>query len=157
MSFKIISVILSSLGVLGTLVPMVPGTPLILLAALIYAIATKFTVIGWGFIISLVLMSLVAEGLDYFASVLGAKYFGASKYGLIGAIIGGILALILLGPIGILIGPLLGSIGIELIMGKNVKEAIKVGIGTIVGKFGGSLLSFVISVIMTTLLLRRIF
>lgn len=149
--------ILSALGVLGTLVPAVPGTPLILLGALIYGFISKFAIYGWGFIGILVLLSILAEGLDYLASVLGAKYFGASKFGVIGAICGGILATIFLGPVGLVIGPLLGAITVELLKGKKFEEALKVGVGTIVGNISGSIISFLIAILMTTLLLVKIF
>ncbi len=157
MALKIIIVLLSLLGVLGTLLPMVPGTPLILLATLIYAIITDFLIINWKFIIILILMSITAESLEYLASVLGAKYFGASKYGIIGAVAGGILGLIFLGPLGLVVGPLLSAVILEMILGKKFEEAIKVGLGTIVGNLGGSLVSFIISVIMTILLINRVF
>jgi len=157
MTVKIIVTILSALGVLGTLVPAVPGTPLILLGALIYGFINNFIVYGWGFIGILALLSILAEGLDYLASALGARYFGASKYGIIGAIFGVILAIIFLGPVGLVIGPLLGAIIVELFRGKRLEEALKVGIGTIVGNISGSIISFLISILMTTLLLVKIF
>jgi hypothetical protein len=157
MTVKIIVAILSTVGVLGTLVPAVPGTPLILLGALIYGFTSNFAVYGWGFIGILVLLSILAEGLDYLASVLGAKYFGASRFGVIGAIGGGILATIFLGPIGLVIGPLLGAIIVELLRGKKFEEALKVGVGTIVGNVSGSIISFLISILMTILLLVRVF
>ncbi|AGB41763.1 hypothetical protein Halha_1850 [Halobacteroides halobius DSM 5150] len=157
MTLKIVVVIISSLGVLGTLVPGLPGTPLILLGAIIYGWITGWNLIGWQLVVGLIILSGLAELSERFFSVIGAKYFGGSKYGILGAVGGLILAPFILGPLGVVIGPLIGAILVEIATGQELKKAIKIGLGTIIGQLGGSTISFFISLVMISWLLMIIF
>ncbi|GAB6138292.1 hypothetical protein JCM15060_14810 [Halanaerobaculum tunisiense] len=154
---KVIAIIISIFGVLGTLLPGLPGTPLIVLSALFYGLIAGGEVIGWQLVVGLLLLSLLAEFSEYLSGLVGVKYFGGSKYGLIGAVGGFVVAVIFLGPLGIIFGPLLGAIIVELITGKKLQQAVKVGLGTIVGQLSGSVISLLISLVMISWLLTRIF
>ena len=157
MILKAIVIIISTLGVLGTLLPGLPGTPLIVLSALFYSLVVGGEVIGWQLVVGLLLLSLLAEFSEYLSSLVGVRYFGGSKYGLLGAVGGLLVAIFFLGPLGIIFGPLLGAIIVELLTGKELQQAVKVGLGTIIGQLSGSIISLLISLVMISWLLMRIF
>ncbi|MGM0471288.1 MAG: DUF456 domain-containing protein [Bacillota bacterium] len=144
------------LGVAGTLLPVLPGTPIIVIAALIFGLINQFQLISVNLILGLIGLSILAESLEYLLSVIGAKQFGASRYGVIGSISGGILGAVILGPVGIFLGLILGSIVIELLLGKRFQEAVRTGLGALIGAAGGSLFAFIISLVMASLLISRI-
>ena len=156
MMLKISVVILSTAGVLGTLIPVLPGTPLIVLAGLIYVLFAGLEALGWPILISLLVMSLAAEGSEYLFTVLGTKYFGGSKPGLIGAGLGLIIGLFTLGPLGLVLGPFGGAILAEILGGRPPAQAAKAGVGAILGQLSGSVVAFLISLIMTIRLLIAI-
>ena len=154
---NIIVTIIAVLGVLGTLVPVFPGTPLIVGAALISGMATDFSVVSIRLIIILILLSIGAEISERFFSAVTTKKFGGSKYGIIGAIAGVLIGSVLFPPLGIFIGPVVGVVIFELSTGKNLKQSFKIGTGTVLGTFGGAFISFIIALIMTSWLLVIIF
>ncbi|MBM7623219.1 DUF456 domain-containing protein [Sporohalobacter salinus] len=145
------------IGVLGTLLPGLPGTPIILIASIIYGWINGFQVISLQLVFGLVILSLLAELLEYILSSFSAKKFGASNYSIIGLFVGGLIGVVILGPLGILIGMFLGSIIVELIVGREFNLAIKTGLGVLVGAISGSIFSFLIALLMAGLLLSRVF
>ncbi len=101
-------------GLAGSVLPGLPGVPLIFLSALVYAIATGFDYVGGGVIALLALFAAVALVADFFATAYGARRFGASGWGTAGGAIGGLagaLAGALFFGIGALFGLILGTIG----------------------------------------------
>lgn len=152
-----LTVFLVIAGVLGTFLPVLPGTPLIVVGALITGLSTNFSVIRVRDLIILGLLSLLAEGVDYLFSLVGAKKFGASKAGLFGGMAGVFLGLLTMGPMGVLVGPFLGAAIAELLTGRRMDEAIRVGFGSIIGVLGGMLMTFLISLFMAGYVLMKIF
>lgn len=101
-------------GLVGVVVPGLPGVSLIFLAALAYGWATDFATVGAGVLVLLGVFAVLAMVSDYVATAYGARRFGASNWGAIGGAVGGVvgvLAGLVLPGIGSLIGLLLGSIG----------------------------------------------
>src|SRR5438094_8074953 len=112
------TIVLFAVGVSGWIVPSLPGTTIIRAAAVIHRLmlgAEKS--IGWGTIIVLVLLTLATYALDIFAGYFGAKYFGATKWGMFGAILGAIVGLFV-GVIGLLVGPGIGAFAGECIVAR---------------------------------------
>ncbi len=120
-------------GLAGTLIPGLPGVPLIFLAVLLYAWFTGFQVIGGAWLIAFALVTLAAVLLDYAAAALGARRFGASKAGVAGAILGGVAGTIWLGPLGLALGPFIGALLTELLVGRSWREATRSGMGSALG------------------------
>jgi len=152
----ILTAILMLTGLLGSVLPILPGAPLILLGAFIYAWHTDFVVITLGTLIVLLILTLFSQALDYVASVIGAKKFGGSRWGMGGAFLGGIIGLFLGGILGIIIGPFLGALIFELIHGRGMTASFKIGLGTLVGFLGGALGKVVIAMIMIGIFLIKI-
>ena len=132
-------------GIAGAFLPIVPGTPLILIGALIYSIATDFQPVGFLHLGVLALLALIAYALDYLSGALGTKKLGGSRWAMFGAIGGG-LAGLFFGPIGIVLGPVVGAVGVEWLYRKDVSIALKSGFGAVVGVFLGVIAKLAISV-----------
>jgi uncharacterized protein YqgC (DUF456 family) len=143
----IIVIALFVIGLAGTILPTLPGNILIFAGALVYGIFTEFEEVTLWVLAALAGISIGAQVLDYVAGAYGAKRFGASKYGIWGAIIGGILGFIILNIVGLIVGVFLGAIVPEMLLGQNLREALRVGWGSLLGFLGGTLMKFVLGLV----------
>jgi len=142
-----------------------PGTFLILGDVIIYAWITGFEKIGFKIIIALVFISLLAETIDFFLGIAGARRYGASKTGVTFSIIGGIIGAILMTPvllglgavIGVFIGGFAGAFLGEYLEQKKVKTAFKAGWGSVVGRFAGILVKGFLAIVMVTIAMAAIY
>jgi uncharacterized protein YqgC (DUF456 family) len=120
-------------GLVGTFVPALPGTTLILVGVLVHRLVFGAEgSVGWLTIGILTVLMLLAQAIDILGSVLGAKWLGASRWGILGVIVGATVGLFF-GLWGLLLGPLLGALAAELIAGKELVHAGKAAWGTIIG------------------------
>ena len=109
-----ITLLIMLVGLGGSVLPGLPGVPLIFISALVYAILTDFEYVGVLVVVLLGLFAAIAFVADFIATTYGARRFGASNWGTAGGAIGGIvgaLAGALLFGIGALFGLILGTIG----------------------------------------------
>ena len=144
-------------ALIATFIPIVPATLLIWGAALLHAVLTGFQPIGWGFLAGLGVLAVAAMLVDNLAAAWGAKKFGGSSAAGWGALAGGLVGL-LLGPLGFVIGPFLGAVIAELLVTrKSLLEAVRSGVGTLLGLLGGIGAKLVIHIVMGALVLVRIF
>jgi uncharacterized protein YqgC (DUF456 family) len=128
---------LFAVGLIGTVLPMLPGTTIILAAAVIHRMMVgPEKSIGWVSITALVLLTLASYGLDLMSGYFGAKYFGATKWGTFGAIFG-VLVGMFFGIAGLFIGPVIGAITGEFVAGKRMIDAGRAGWGSLLGNLGG--------------------
>ncbi len=153
----IIAIIVMLLGIAGTIVPFIPGIPLIFLAIAGYGWYEGFHSVGTKYIAIMAGLTILSFAVEYLASTLGAKYFGSSKKGIIGALIGTCLGLFLLPPLGILIGPWIGACAGELLSGKDLATAMRTSLGTLAGIFSGLAFNLILAIIMLTSFLIIIF
>ena len=126
-------------------VPLVPGTVLILCGAVLNHFALQ--AIGWPTLVSLTVMMIAAQALDIVSGSLGAKWFGATRLGAIGGILGAIVGLFF-GLIGIFVGPLIGALAGELLGGKGLLPAGRSSWGTLLGTTAGIIGKFSIGILM---------
>jgi len=125
-------------GLAGSVLPGIPSTPLILLAAVGHRLWFGAASVGnWSLAILGALMAL-SLAMDYLASMAGAKKLGATWRGVLGAIVGGLVGIFFSLP-GILLGPFLGALLFEMIGGREWKEAARAGLGAVMGLFVGAL------------------
>src|SRR5215204_2439990 len=108
-----LTLVLMFVGLLGSVLPGLPGVTLIFLSALVYALLTDFRTVGAAILVILFVFAAIAFVADFVATSYGARRFGASNWGTVGGAIGGIagalIGLLLLG-IGSLLGLILGTI-----------------------------------------------
>lgn len=152
-----ISLIIMFVGLAGIVLPIVPSTPVIWFGAFLYAFFDGFHSITWMMLIIFALLTIFSLVLDYFGGIIGAKKFGATRWGIIGSIIGGIAGFFMGGLVGLIFGPFFGAVLFEILFGKDFKTAFKSGIGTIVGFLGGAIAKLVISVVMIGIFLWKVF
>jgi uncharacterized protein YqgC (DUF456 family) len=143
------------IGVMGNLIPGIPGTPLILAGAVGHQLYFAGQGgVGWGWVAVLLVLGLLALGLDYLATLLGAKKLGATWKGMVGAVLGvvvGVFVVPLIGPIGLIVGPFVGAMGFEWAFGREARESAKAGVGAVLGMALGVLGKLVCSVVMFAL------
>ncbi len=150
----ILGIFLMLLGIIGCLVPVLPGPPISYLG-LIMLHVTKFGQFSGTILISLAAVAIVVSILDYIVPIWGTRRFGGSKYGMRGATVGLIIGLFL-GPVGIIVGPLIGAIVGELIFKDDLKYAIKAGFGSLLGFLTGIGLKLAASFVITFYFVREL-
>jgi uncharacterized protein YqgC (DUF456 family) len=126
-------------GLAGTVLPVLPGPILVFGGMVLYGAMTGFATLGPRFFVLQGAALVVVFLVDYVATAVGTRLAGGSRQAAIGAIAGTILALIFLGPLGIVIGPFAGAVAVELLRGMPPAKAVRVGFGTLVGTLGGTL------------------
>ncbi len=129
----ILSGILILIGMLGTVLPVVPGIPLAFVGMLLAAWAGGFEKISILTIVVLGLLTAASVAVDFFASLIGAKRAGASKMAMLGGALGGLIGFFILNIVGLIIGPFIGVVAVEMFRGKSAREAGKIGFGTWIG------------------------
>ncbi|MDG2173939.1 MAG: DUF456 domain-containing protein [Flavobacteriaceae bacterium] len=142
----IISAVLIISGIIGSFMPILPG-PLtswfgLFILNLISSVEIDSTLLIITFIIAITIFIL-----DSLIPIYGSKYFGATKYGIIGASIGLVIGIITPIPFGILIGPILGALIGELLFNNDLKKSIKSSIGVLIGFVASSFIKFVTSIV----------
>ena len=157
-------------GALLTLLGL-PGTVVILLAAVIYSAATGWSLVWWLLLILLGL-SLFAELSDNIVGALGVKKYGGSTSGMLWSLLGGLagaiafgLAMSALPVVGAIIGPILGgliggfagSYWYERRQGRSTEEARKAGFGAMVGRAAGTMLKTALAGVMVIVVLLNAF
>jgi uncharacterized protein YqgC (DUF456 family) len=125
--------VLMLVGLIGTVLPILPGTVMILFAALIYAVAEGFQAIGWPTLLVLCVLAVIATTADIWASSVGAKIGGASGWSVVVGLIGGLVGFLILNLPGAIIGAILGVLLTEIYRVGDLRQALKAGSGWILG------------------------
>ena len=131
-ALKLFGLLLVLTGVAGLVLPALPGTPLIFLGVLAVAWADGFQRIGMGTLGVLLALTVVATVVDYAAGVMGARRLGASRWGVLGAVVG-LVAGLAFGILGIVFGPAVGAVAFEYWRDPDFKKAAKAGAGAVIG------------------------
>jgi uncharacterized protein YqgC (DUF456 family) len=151
----VLGIIIMTIGIIGCLVPVLPGPPLSFLGLLLLHFTKFGHFTSWTLII-FAGIAISVSILDYLVPIWGTKKFGGSKYGTRGAAVGLVVGLFL-GPVGIIIGPLLGAFIGEMIFKDDLNYALKAGFGSLVGFLTGVGLKLAASFVMTFYFFRALF
>ena len=144
-------------GLVITFLPFIPATWVIWGAALLHEVGLGFSDFsGWTWA-TLIILGALAMSMDNVANLIGAARYGASRAGIIGAALGGILGLFFLFPIGILIFPFVGAFIGELALRRTPSEAGRAAFGTLIGMMGGMVVKFLLHLVMGVIVIYRIF
>ncbi|BET67590.1 hypothetical protein ASA1KI_25080 [Opitutales bacterium ASA1] len=128
----VVLVIGSLAGVAGVLLPVVPGPVLIVGAAIVHKLLVP-GYLGWWMIVALGFLAVLERLADFAGTVLGARWMGATRWGLLGAAIGGLVG-IFFGLVGIFVGPIVGAFAAEWVVARRrADDSLKAGFGAGVG------------------------
>lgn len=142
--YYMLAIALMAIGIAGTILPALPGLPLVFAGMLLAAWAGGFEQVGAGMLIVLGGLTLLSLLIDFWATAVGAKRVGASRQAVIGAVIG-TFGGIFFGPVGLFVGPFAGALGGELLHGRKLGQATRVGFGTWLGIVFGVVLKLTLA------------
>ena len=160
----IILLILTLLIGLTVIIFNIPGTFIIVGAAFVYGLATKFHEINIATLLLLLGIAVFGELVEFVSGMYGAKKFGASKLGMTSALIiglgGGICGTIVCPFVGTVVGALLGAFCgafvVEKLLKKEMVPSLRAGFGGFIGRLGGTFIKLVLGIIMVGIVLGRI-
>jgi uncharacterized protein YqgC (DUF456 family) len=143
-----VTLLLMFTGLVGTVLPLLPGTTIILAAAVLHHLMLGEALsVSWWTIGGLAVLTVFTYVIDFVSGSVGAKWFGATRWGAIGGILGAIVG-IFFGLVGIFVGPLVGVLVGELLGGKGLLPAGKSTWGTLLGTTAGIAFRLGVAVIM---------
>lgn len=143
----IIGALLALVGIVGSIVPALPGPIFSFVALLLLFFAKGPEAISIFSLTMFGIATALLAVLDYLAPIAGARFFGATKIGLIGALIGTIIGAAVFFPWGIILGPFIGALIGEIVGGKKVTKAIRAGTGTFFGTVATTVFQVMFSIV----------
>lgn len=132
-----LALLLMTVGLAGSVLPALPGMPLIFVVAVLHRLLVGASGAQTWVLVTLGVLGLLALAADYAAGVLGAKALGATRWGMLGAVLGGLVGLFFV-PVGVILGPFLGAFALEFIAGQELRESAKAGAGAALGLLVGA-------------------
>ena len=150
----IVGLLIAVVGLIGCIIPAVPGPPLNFLSLVILELAIEDAFpldfyFLWGGI------TIVVTFLDYILPIMGVKVYKASSYGIWGSIIGMIFGILFFPPFGMIFGLFIGAVLGELIAGKKEWEALKIGTVTFAASMLMIFIKLALSGVMTFYFIKR--
>ncbi len=142
--FWLLAGLLILVGLAGLILPVLPGIPLVYAGLFLLAWAEDFVYVGWVTLSVLGLMTLLSYGIDFLATAMGARKYGASPRAVAGAAVGTLLG-VFFGLGGIILGPFLGAMAGEFSRRATLKTATQAGLGATLGLFFGALLKIALA------------
>ena len=145
----IITSCLLTVGMIGCIIPVLPGHLLILIAAIAHHLMLgERSGVEWTTYLVLGLLLAVSQILEFVSGAAGSKWFGGTRWGSVGAIVGGLVGLFFF-PIGLLAGPLIGAFALEWICAKRgIKDSTKSGVGSVFGTVTGLVIKAIVGGLM---------
>lgn len=129
----IIGLLIALTGIIGCIVPVLPGPALSFLSLIILSYAKGWEPFSVQFFIVMGGLAAVVTFLDYVVPAGGAKKYGASKYGVTGSVVGMLIGFFFIPPFGIFVGAFLGALVGEMLAKRGTKDALRAGWGVFVG------------------------
>lgn len=129
----ILGLLCALIGLVGCVFPVIPGPPLSFLALILLSFAKNWEPFSSTFLIIIGGLAVLVTILDYVVPVVGARKYGASKWGVWISMIGMFIGLLFFPPWGMLIGAFIGALAGELLAGKQGKKSLQAAWGVFVG------------------------
>jgi hypothetical protein len=159
-SGTIVVLVLSSLimlvGLIGTVLPVLPGTILIFAGAFLYALVEGFQVVGWPTLVVLGVLTAVATTADLWATSVGAKIGGASGWSVVIGLLGGLVGLVVLSLPGAIIGAIVGVLLTEIVRVGDWRQALKAGSGWLAGWILSTVVQLGIGLVMVAIFVWQV-
>jgi uncharacterized protein YqgC (DUF456 family) len=152
----VIGSILVLLGLAGSVLPILPGPPLSFIGLFLLALLRHFSPpLTSTLVIILAIVTVLVVGMDYIIPLLGAKRYGASKWGIWGSVLGMAIG-IFWSPFAMLAGAFIGAVLAEWFVGKKKGEALRAGWGVVMGTLFATILRLGVSGMMTYYFVRAL-
>ena len=144
------TVALMAVGLFGAIYPVLPDSILILAGAVLNHFTVKAAhSVGWWTLGAMAALCVLAHIVDFAAGAMGARKFGATRWGAFGGMIGGLVGAIAFFPLGLFIGPVIGALCGEMFFaGRALQPALRSGWGTLLGTTAGMIGKAMIDVAM---------
>ena len=158
----LVTICLMIIGLAGCFIPVIPGHLMILLAAvshrlLIGEVIGQDSGVEWWTFAVLATLLIGAQIFEFVSGAAGAKWFGGTKWGAAGAMVGGLVGMFFL-PLGLILGPLIGAYAFEAYFAKQeTKPAVVSGVGSAVGTLASLIVKVIVGIAMIVWLLVDIF
>lgn len=152
----IIAGVFMLIGIVGCILPVIPGPPLAFVGLLIVEATEKVDFSG-NFLLLMFVIAVGVTALDYIIPIWGTKKFGGTRAGVIGSTLGLIGGLIFFLPLGIIIGPFVGAVIGEMLQNDDFNQAVKSGIGSFIGFLLGTGIKLIASSVMTYYFFNAVF
>ncbi len=148
-------------GFFGTFLPILPGTSLIFVGMLAHYFLMGMqdgSGLTWQSLVVIGIIWAISIAVDWLSGAMGAKWFGSSKYGIWGAIIGGIVGAIVFNLPGLILGPIVGVFAAEIWFAKKEwKPAANSTVGTVVGGLAGMVVKMILAMAMIVWFVADVF
>ena len=144
----VVGAILILLGLIGSVLPILPGPPLSFIGIFFFALTRNFSPpLTPTLIIIMLAITIAVTVVDYILPLIGAKKYGASKWGIYGSILGMIIGAFF-SPLGMLLGAFIGAVLVEWTVSRKETQALRAGWGIFIGSLLGTILKLGASGIM---------
>jgi len=156
--WDLLAVVCVLLGLAGCILPALPGPPLSWVGLFIVWAARGFEPESFGATAALVLLgvTVVVTVLDFFAPMIGAKRYGASRWGVWGSVVGLLVGMIWFPPFGMIAGTFVGALLGETAHGRTTRQSLRAAWGVFVGTMLGIVVKLVVSGVIAWYVLREV-
>lgn len=146
-------------GLVGSLLPVVPGSFIVWLGVIVHRLWMGADAsVTWKIVILTGILTLFGQIVDFLMGIWGARKFGASWKGAVGAFVGAFVGFLVPPPLfWLIVGPIAGAVVGELAAGRTFREGGKAGVGTVVGGIIAFALKFGISMCVIALFFFDLF
>ena len=151
-----ISVLLLLIGILGSIIPILPGPPIAFCGLVLVQFSSKHP-FSTEFLIIFGMLAIVSAVIDNVLPIYATKKFNGSRKGVWGSAIGLIIGLFFFPPFGIIIGPMVGAFLGEILDGKSPNKSVKPAFGSFIGFLSSIFLRFALSVVMAYYFVIEVF
>lgn len=134
---------------IGLIYPIIPSVIFIIGGFILYGLFFSFEPFHWFFWIVQIMFVILLFSADYLANMFGVKKYGGTRVGIWGSTIGLLVGPFVLPILGIVLGPFIGAVIAELLISKkSISEAIKIGVGSVIGFISSVITKTIIQAVM---------
>jgi hypothetical protein len=153
----VLVVLLFLIGMAGAVVPVLPGVLAIYAAFVVYGLFFGFDEFDMWFWLIQTFIAASIFVADYAVSALGVRKFGGSRASVWGSTVGMLVGPFVIPGIGLILGPFIGAFGAELLRGTDAREAMKIGVGSVVGLLASAVVKIALQLVMIAVFFLWIF
>jgi uncharacterized protein YqgC (DUF456 family) len=152
----VLAVGLIGVGLIGIVMPALPGTVLVFAGLCLAAWAEGFTRVSIGTVVAIGILAAGSYGIDFVAAAAGVKRVGASRRAMVGATLGTLLGLFF-GLPGVIVGPFVGAVIGEFSAHQQLARAGRVGYAAWIGFLVGTVVKIGVVFVMLGIFLVALF